>query len=125
MIYHSALPSLLRLAARRNQPPSDITGEVPPAAPAPASPSAGTEGPSPALGPDAVAARVAAFRAQLERWTRARRSGIPLLHLPGVESCLGACLSCGEPLDPGRRYRCRPCVAAVEAVLGRPPVLGG
>jgi hypothetical protein len=76
----------------------------------------------PALNP--VVIRTVAFRDQLDRWTRARRSGVPLLHLPGVESRPGGCLSCGEALASGRTFRCAPCVAAVEAVLGLPPVLG-
>src|SRR5262245_3591518 len=78
--------------------------------------------PGPAADPE-VAARVAAFHSQLARWTHARRSGVPLLGLPGVEVQAGRCLSCGEPLAPGRTYRCVPCVAAVEALLGLPPVL--
>lgn len=37
----------------------------------------------------------------------------------------GCCLSCGEPHGPGRKYRCSPCVRAVEIVInevleGRP-----
>jgi hypothetical protein len=69
---------------------------------------------------------VAVFREQLEkwtRWTRARRSGVPLLGLPDVGVQAGRCLSCGDPLASGRAYRCAPCVAAVEAVLGLRPVL--
>jgi hypothetical protein len=29
----------------------------------------------------------------------------------------GCCLSCGEPLTPGNRYRCEPCVLAAWLVL--------
>src|SRR5437764_3160967 len=29
----------------------------------------------------------------------------------------GCCLSCGEPLPPGNRYRCEPCVQAAWLVL--------
>jgi len=29
----------------------------------------------------------------------------------------GLCLSCDDPLAEGRRYRCAPCVSAVERVL--------
>jgi hypothetical protein len=29
----------------------------------------------------------------------------------------GTCLSCGDPLDTRRRFRCGPCVHAVERVL--------
>jgi hypothetical protein len=74
------------------------------------------------LAPDP--ARVAAFRLQLDRWTRARRSGVPILAMPGVEVQAGRCLSCADPLAPGRTFRCAPCVAAVEAVLGLKPPLG-
>jgi hypothetical protein len=76
----------------------------------------------PALNP--VVIRTVAFRDQLERWVRARRSGVPILALPGVVGRLGACLSCGQPLDAGRVYRCGACVAAVERVLGVRPALG-
>lgn len=45
---------------------------------------------------------------------------IPLLVArPGVHFPLAGCCSCGDPLGPGQRYRCAPCVAAVVAVLGR------
>ena len=29
----------------------------------------------------------------------------------------GCCLSCGDSVDPGRRYRCGPCVRAAEIVV--------
>lgn len=29
----------------------------------------------------------------------------------------GGCLSCGDPVGPGRRYRCGPCVRAAEIVV--------
>jgi TubC N-terminal docking domain len=47
------------------------------------------------------------------------RSGtIPLLLArPGITLPLGSCCSCGDPLGPGDRYRCGPCVEAAVAVL--------
>jgi hypothetical protein len=47
-----------------------------------------------------------------------RAGGIPLLLArPGVRFPLGSCCSCGDPLGPGERYRCGPCVEAAVAVL--------
>jgi hypothetical protein len=80
--------------------------------------------PAPHPTPDPLAARVAAFRDQLDTWTRSRRSGVPILKLPRVMARSGRCLSCGEPLADGRAFRCATCCAAVERVLGLPPVLG-
>jgi hypothetical protein len=34
-----------------------------------------------------------------------------------VRDAPGACLSCGEPLPAGRRFRCGPCAAAAHRVL--------
>ncbi len=47
------------------------------------------------------------------------RSGpIPLLLArPGIRFPPESCCSCGDPLGPDDRYRCRPCVAAAIAVL--------
>ena len=42
---------------------------------------------------------------------------IPLLVVRSQETQLGHCLSCGEPLRPGDRFRCRPCVEAVRRVI--------
>ena len=45
---------------------------------------------------------------------------VPLLIArPGVHFPLSGCCSCGDPLGPGQRYRCAPCVAAAITVLGR------
>lgn len=41
-----------------------------------------------------------------------------LLARPGTRFPLGTCCSCGDQLGPDDRYRCRPCVDAVVAVLG-------
>jgi hypothetical protein len=79
--------------------------------------------PEPVLVPaDAVALRVAAFRAQLATWKASRRPGVPLLALPDLPPGATGCVGCGEPLPAGRTWRCVACVAAVEAVLGLPPV---
>jgi hypothetical protein len=40
-----------------------------------------------------------------------------LLARPGVRFPPGTCSSCGDPLGPGDRYRCGPCVEAAVAVL--------
>jgi len=40
-----------------------------------------------------------------------------LLARPGVRFAVGSCCSCGDPLDPDDRYRCRSCVKAAVAVL--------
>jgi hypothetical protein len=63
---------------------------------------------------DEVAWRVEAMRPQVPR-----SGAIPvLLARPGARTApSGTCVSCGDPLAPGRRIRCAPCVAAVERVL--------
>jgi hypothetical protein len=72
---------------------------------------------------EAVALRVAAFRAQLAAWTTGGHSGVPLLTLQDLPaSGPGRCIGCGAVLSPGRAWRCAACVAAVELVLGLPPV---
>ena len=42
---------------------------------------------------------------------------IPFLVVRSQETQPGHCLSCGEPLRSGDRYRCQPCVAAVRRVI--------
>ena len=64
-----------------------------------------------------VAWRVAAMRPQMTR-----TGAIPLLLArSGAPFEVGGCCSCGDTLVPGERYRCRPCVAAVVAVLETGP----
>jgi hypothetical protein len=70
-----------------------------------------------------VTHRLEAFRVQLHDWRTAGRIGVPVFGLPGITIRADHCLSCGSPLIAGRPYRCAPCVQAVEAVLGMPPVL--
>jgi hypothetical protein len=72
-----------------------------------------------------VAGRVAAFRLQLEAWRGEVRSGVPLLTLPDAPPPADArCVSCGVTLNPGRNWRCVPCLEAVHIVLGLPPEAG-
>ncbi len=57
--------------------------------------------------------RIDAMRPQVTR-----SGAIPLLLARPIGAWgLGTCCSCGEPLAPDERYRCRPCVAAAVAVL--------
>jgi hypothetical protein len=65
-----------------------------------------------------LATRVGAFRRQLGDWTASGRVAVPLFGLPGVEVRPGSCIGCGEPLAEGRTWRCGPCLAAVNVVLG-------
>lgn len=58
--------------------------------------------------------RVMAFGAQRDGW---RGVGVPVFVLPGVTPKPGACLSCGEPLAEGRRWRCALCVVSIQAVI--------
>jgi hypothetical protein len=74
--------------------------------------------PGAASRPLAPPSRVEIFRAQLDAWRRAGRLGFPLFVLPDVEIRPGHCMSCGAPLEAGRTWRCAPCLAAVEEVLG-------
>ncbi len=68
----------------------------------------------------------AAFDADPVGWRTAvmatqmpRAGAIPLLLArPGTRFPIGTCCSCGDQLGPDDRYRCRPCVDAVVAVLG-------
>lgn len=41
-----------------------------------------------------------------------------LLARPEVPVVAGTCCSCGDPLAPDDRYRCRPCAEAAIAVVG-------
>jgi hypothetical protein len=68
---------------------------------------------------DALAPRVAAYSAQLTAWKATNRIGIPLFVMPDIQRPLGDghCLSCGERLPDGRRYRCAPCVDAIHVVV--------
>ncbi|MDQ3779195.1 MAG: hypothetical protein M3354_01420, partial [Chloroflexota bacterium] len=45
------------------------------------------------------------------------RGAIPFLVARAHTSQPGCCLSCGDPLGTGQRYRCGPCVQAAWAVL--------
>ncbi len=64
---------------------------------------------------DPVGWRVAVMAGQMPP-----NGAIPLLIArPGVDFPLAGCCSCGDPLGPGQRYRCAPCVAAAITVLGR------
>ena len=67
-----------------------------------------------------LAARVTAFRRQLEAWTATGAPGVPVLALPGVEPRAGTCVGCGEPLAPDQAWRCVTCVEAVRVALGLP-----
>jgi hypothetical protein len=65
------------------------------------------------LDADPIGWRVGAMRPQVPAM-----GAIPLLLArPGVKFPLGTCCSCGDPIDRGDRYRCRPCVDAVVTVL--------
>jgi hypothetical protein len=81
-------------------------------------------GPSPAsTDPAAVALRVAAFRDQLRTWQSNGQSSAPVLRLPDLPAVTrGHCVGCGEALADGRTWRCAACVAALETVLGLPPL---
>lgn len=59
-----------------------------------------------------VAWRVVAMRPQVPR-----RGPIPVLSARKVTPEAGRCDSCGEPLGPGRSYRCGPCARAAWLVL--------
>jgi hypothetical protein len=57
--------------------------------------------------------RVEAMRPQVPE-----RGPIPVLVAREVAVIAGHCLSCGEPLAPGRTVRCVLCVRAAQVVLG-------
>jgi hypothetical protein len=57
--------------------------------------------------------RIAAMRPQVPE-----RGPIPVLVAREVSPTPGHCLSCGEPLAPGRTVRCALCVRAAQVVLG-------
>ena len=67
------------------------------------------------LGEEAVALgwRTAAMRPQVPE-----RGSIPVLVARVGATTPGHCLSCGEPLAPGRTARCALCVRAAQVVLG-------
>ncbi len=70
--------------------------------------------------PEPLMARVAAFRAQLAAWVASGRCAVPLLVLPDAPAPQeGRCWSCGDPVASGR-WRCAPCLEAVELVLKEP-----
>jgi hypothetical protein len=73
----------------------------------------------PPSSPDLVAQRVAAFSEQLAAWRATDRIGIPLFVMPESRQPVDErhCLSCGERLPDGRRYRCAPCVDAIHIVV--------
>ena len=69
-------------------------------------------------------ARQAASAAVAWRGTAMRPQGVPsgaalvLTARPDLATpATTGCLSCGNPLPPGRTYRCAPCQAAAEKVL--------
>lgn len=68
---------------------------------------------------DGLSRRVVAFRAQLDAWIADGRAAVPFLTFPGVEAGPGRCVSCGDPLDAGRSWRCAVCEAAVRVALGQ------
>lgn len=58
------------------------------------------------------------WRAEAMRPQVPRRGPIPfLVARPEVVPQPDCCLSCGDPLPEGRRYRCGPCQRAAEVVL--------
>ena len=59
-----------------------------------------------------VAWRVAAMRPQVPP-----REPIPVLTARATTPAPGRCDACGEPLGPGRAYRCEPCARAAWFVL--------
>ena len=62
---------------------------------------------------DPIGWRTAVMAAQVPR-----HGAIPLLLArPGMRFPPGSCCSCGEPLGPDQRSRCRACVTAAVAVL--------
>jgi hypothetical protein len=62
---------------------------------------------------EAVTWRIDAMRPQVTV-----TGAIPLLIArPGAIGLRGGCCSCGDPLAPDDRYRCRPCVEAAAVVL--------
>ncbi len=128
---YSSLPPLFRPRAGRCYVPPDSSSKVPPAE----CPPSDTTGAAPSIGipidPN-VAVRAAAFREQLAAWREQGRDSTPdaVPLLGGPHPCLpmftlpkigavkpGGCISCGERLDAGRRYRCSPCLDAVHVVL--------
>lgn len=68
-----------------------------------------------------IAWRIDAMRPQVTT-----QGAIPLLLArPGIRFPLGTCCSCGDPLTPDDRYRCRPCAAAVVHALTAVQAAGG
>ena len=68
---------------------------------------------------DGRAARDVAWRVEAMRPQVPATGPVPIL-LARPEARMapaGTCVSCGDPLDVGRRVRCAPCVRAVERVL--------
>lgn len=69
--------------------------------------------------------RASIFRQQIEtywrgldeEWQKAKHRPIPPIALPGASPRPGACGLCGDPLPPGRAYRCAPCVEAVRVAM--------
>jgi hypothetical protein len=58
------------------------------------------------------------WRVEIMRPQVPRRGPIPfLVARQDVAPRPGCCLSCGDPVPEGRRYRCGPCQRAVEIVL--------
>ncbi len=48
------------------------------------------------------------------------RGSIPFLVARETPFVRGRCLSCGNALNEGQRYRCQPCMQAAIAVIARP-----
>jgi hypothetical protein len=65
----------------------------------------------------AAEAGAIAWRVEVLRPRVPAQGAIPFLVVRDGDPAPGCCLSCGEPLQPGARYRCLACVKAVEAVL--------
>jgi hypothetical protein len=59
-----------------------------------------------------VAWRVDAMRSQVPR-----NGPIPFLVAREGGFAIGCCRSCGDPIEPDRRFRCRLCVQAAQLVL--------
>jgi len=69
--------------------------------------------------PATVAARAAAFQAQLAAWRAEGRAGVPVLRLAGLPPiAAGQCVGCGAALPPERTWRCGVCQRAVAQALG-------
>lgn len=106
--------------ARSDAPPTTLTTETTkaphlPFAPAAATPAALEDDDPPvrlAVADPEVAWRLDAMRRQVPS-----TGSIPFLVARTIQTALGTCLSCGDPLGFGQPYRCRPCVDAAILAL--------